>query len=45
MIVQGMTCEHFVRRVEKAILSTGKKQGMFSLIQQLVKLAFLKRRT
>jgi len=24
LVVHGMTCEHCVRRVEKAILSTGK---------------------
>ena len=29
MIVQGMTCEHCVRRVEKAILSTGKTRDVY----------------
>jgi len=28
IIVQGMTCEHCVRRVEKAILSTGKTKDV-----------------
>ncbi len=27
IIVEGMTCEHCVRRVEKAILSTGKAKN------------------
>jgi copper chaperone CopZ len=28
IIVEGMTCEHCVRRVEKAILSTGKAKNV-----------------
>ncbi len=28
IIVKGMTCEHCVRRVEKAILSTGKARNV-----------------
>ncbi len=28
IIVRGMTCEHCVKRVEKAILSTGKARNV-----------------
>lgn len=29
LIVKGMTCEHCVKRVERAILSTGKAKNVF----------------
>ncbi|MCC6048701.1 MAG: heavy-metal-associated domain-containing protein [Thermodesulfobacterium sp.] len=41
MIVQGMTCEHCVRRVEKAILSTGKTKDV-SVDLATGKVSFLK---
>jgi copper chaperone CopZ len=41
MIVQGMTCEHCVRRVEKAILSTGKTRDV-SVDLATGKVSFLK---
>jgi len=41
MIVQWMTCEHCVRRVEKAILSTGKTRDV-SVDLATGKVSFLK---
>ena len=41
IIVQGMTCEHCVRRVEKAILSTGKTKDV-SVDLATGKVSFLK---
>jgi copper chaperone CopZ len=41
MIVQGMTCEHCVKRVEKAILSTGKTRDV-SVDLATGKVSFLK---
>ena len=41
MILQGMTCEHCVRKVEKAIFSTGKTRDV-SVNLATGKVSFLK---
>ena len=41
MVVQGMTCEHCVMRVEKAMLSTGKTRYI-SVDLATDKVSFLK---